>query len=72
MITRDIWWDFEFKATCRDGAYNYSYRESEIAYLLLATILFTPVTIILDILTFPIQIIYCLCKKMVRKIRNKG
>ena len=72
MITRDIWWNFRFKATYRDGSYNYSFKESELAWLLLRTILGTPFTIILDILTLPIQIIYRMCIKKVRKIRTKG
>jgi len=72
VITRDIWWNFEFKVTCTDGSYNYSYKERELAWLLLGTILGTPFAIILDILTLPIQIIYCICEKKVRKIRNKG
>ena len=72
MITKSLWWSFEFKVKSKWGwnKPNYSYGESNMAWLLLGTILGTPFTIILDILTLPIQIIYRMCLKKVRKIRE--
>lgn len=65
MFTSGIWWDFEFKVKLS------CYRERELAWLLLGTILGTPFTIILDILTLPIQLIYKIALKKIRKLRNK-
>lgn len=69
MITRELWWNFEFKATYSFGGI-YSYKESEVVWLLIGTILGTPVTIVLDIASLPIQIIYYICLKKIRKIRS--
>lgn len=73
MITKKMWWNFEFKVKSKWGAWNsnYTYEESKMALLLLCTILGTPFTIILDILTLPIQIIYRMCLKKIKKIRIK-
>ena len=69
MMTSGLWWNFEFKATwCFNGIY--SYKENEAAWLLIGTILGTPITIIFDIVTLPIQIIYYLSLKKIRKIRK--
>lgn len=45
--------------------------QEKLVWLLLATILGTPFAIILDIITLPIQIIYYVCLKIIRKIRRK-
>ena len=73
MITKKMWWLFEFKVNSKWGVWsqNYSYKESKMAWLLIRNILLTPFTLILDIITFPIQLIYCIALKIVRKLRNK-
>ena len=73
MITKKMWWLFEFKVNSKWGEWNqnYSYRENKMAWLLIINILLTPFTLILDIMTFPIQIIYRIALKKVRKLRNK-
>ena len=73
MITKKMWWLFEFNVNSKWGAWNqnYSYRESKMAWLLIRNILLTPFTLILDIITFPIQLIYRIALKKVRKLRNK-
>ena len=73
MITKEMWWLFGFKVNSKWGAWsqNYSYRESKMAWLLIINILLTPFTLILDIMTFPIQLIYRIALKKVRKLRNK-
>lgn len=70
MLTSRLWWDFEFKLKCCFNNNNYTYRENDMAWLLLGTILGTPFTIILDILTLPIQIVYQICLKIVKKLRS--
>lgn len=73
MITKKMWWLFEFKVNSKWGTrnQNYSYRENKMAWLLIRNILLTPFTLILDIMTFPIQLIYRIALKKVRKLRNK-
>lgn len=73
MITKKMWWLFEFNVNSKWGAWNnnYTYRESEMAWLLIRNILLTPFTLILDIITFPIQLIYRIALKKVKKLRNK-
>ena len=73
MITKKMWWLFEFNVNSKWGAWNqnYSYRENKMAWLLIRNILLTPFTLILDIITFPIQFIYRIALKKVRKLRNK-
>ena len=73
MITKKMWWLFEFNVNSKWGAWNnnYTYRESKMAWLLIINILLTPFTLILDIMTFPIQLIYRIALKKVRKLRNK-
>ena len=73
MITKKMWWLFEFKLNSKWGAWNqnYSYRENKMACLLIRNILLTPFTLILDIITFPMQLIYLIALKIVRKLRNK-
>jgi len=72
MITRSLWQVFTFKVNSKWGIWNsnYSYSESEIAWLLIRNVLLTPFTIILDITTLPIQIIYWICLKIIKKIRR--
>ena len=73
MITKKMWCLFEFKVNSKWGVWNqnYSYRESKIAWLLIRNILLTPFTLILDIITFPTQLIYRIALNKVRKLRNK-
>lgn len=73
MITKKMWWLFEFDVNSKWGAWNqnYSYRESKMAWLLIINVLLTPFALILDIITFPIQLIYLIALKKVRKLRNK-
>ena len=73
MITKKMWWLFEFKVNSKWGSWNqhYSYRENKMAWLLIRNILLTPFTLILDIITFPIQLTYRIALKKVRKLRNK-
>ena len=73
MITKKMWWLFEFKVNSKWGAWNQndSYRENKMAWLLIKNILLTPFTLILDIITFPMQLIYRIALKIVRKLRNK-
>jgi hypothetical protein len=68
-----MWWLFEFDVNSKWGAWNqnYSYKESKMAWLLIINVLLTPFTLILDIITFPIQLIYLIALKKVRKLRNK-
>lgn len=71
FFTKEIWWDFEFKATHYRGENCvFPYEEEKLVWLLLATILGTPFAIILDIITLPMQIIYYVCLKTIRKIRS--
>ena len=73
MITKKMWWLFEFNVNSKWGAWNnnYTYRENKMAWLLIRNILLTPFTLILDIITFPIQLTYRIALKKVRKLRNK-
>lgn len=72
MITKKIWWNFTFKVDSKWGAWNgnYSYKESEMARLLIMSIILTPFSFVIDIITFPIQLIYRIALKKVRKIRR--
>lgn len=69
MITRSLWWEFEFDLKYKSYD-NYDKSNNQIASLLVFTILATPVAIIFDILTLPIQIMYYICLKIVNKIRR--
>ena len=73
MITKKMWWLFEFNVNSKWGSWNnnYTYRENKMALLLIRNILLTPFTLILDIITFPIQLIYRIALKKIRKLRNK-
>ena len=69
MLTSRIWWDFQFDLKYK--AYNgYCVEDNKIAWKLLLTILGTPFTIILDILFAPVEIIYYVCLRIVKKLRK--
>lgn len=74
MITYGIWEDFEFKVNYKKGQYYnyaYEYEDNYVAWLLLGTIAFTLISLVLDLLFSPIEIIYLICRKVVKKIRRE-
>ena len=50
---------------------NYAHSSSKMAWLLLVVILLTPLAIAIDIIGLPIEILYCISYKIIRKIRSR-
>ena len=70
MLTKDLWDEFEFQLNNKwMGIYAYS--SSKMSWLLLVVILLTPLAIAIDIICLPIEIIYCISYKIVRKLRKR-
>ena len=70
MLTKDLWDEFEFQLNNKWMG-NYAYSSSKMAWLLLVVILLTPLAIAIDIICLPIEIIYCISYKIVRKLRKR-
>ena len=71
MITKFLWEDFKYNLKDKKcGVFNYEVETYKMAWILLVSILLTPVSIVLDILVFPIEIMYYLCLRKIRKLRR--
>lgn len=70
MLTKGLWDEFEFQLNNKWMG-NYAYSSSKMAWLLLVVILLTPLAIAIDIICLPIEIIYCISYKIVRKLRKR-
>jgi len=70
MITKQNWKEFKEHFNAQTPYRKYKYNNNEIAKDLLLSISITPFTIILDILSLPIQIIYLICLKIIKRIRR--
>jgi len=70
MITKLNWEEFKEHFNAQTPYGKYKYDNSEITRDLLLSIFITPFTIVIDILIFPIQIIYLMCLKIINKIRR--
>lgn len=70
MLTKSLWDEFEFQLNNKWMG-NYAYSSSKMAWLLLVVILITPLTIAVDIIALPIEIIYFISYKIVRKLRKR-
>lgn len=70
MLTKGLWDEFEFQLNNKWMG-NYAYSSSKMAWLLLVVILITPLTIAVDIIALPIEIIYFISYKIVRKLRKR-
>jgi len=71
MLTKGIWNDFIHKMNFGTGDYLgnfYRYYDGDIVWLLMWTILFTPVALALDILFLPFEIVYFICSIIVDKV----
>ena len=69
MITKAIWEEFIYSLKDRWGG-DYTRSNSEMASILLICVGLTPLTIVLDIVTIPIQILYCASYKIIKKLRR--
>ena len=68
MLTKKIWQDFHDDLTnSYMGCYIFS--NQSMAKQLLLSILLTPVILLLDILFLPLELIYLLLLKIIKKIR---
>lgn len=69
MITKAIWDNFSYKKNlkCYDIFY---YDDSDITWLLIETVIGTPIVLILDLLCLPIEIVYLICYKIIEKMRD--
>lgn len=69
MIIKAIWDNFSFKNNwkCYD---NFYYDDSYITWLLIVTVIGTPIVLILDLLFLPIEIVYLICYKIIEKMRD--
>ena len=69
MITKAIWDNFSFKNNwkCYD---NFYYDDNYITWLLIVTVIGTPIVLILDLLFLPIEIVYLICYKIIEKMRD--
>ena len=70
MLTKCLWEEFEFSLKDK-WLGTYTYSSSKVAWLLLVAILLTPLAIAIDIICLPIEIIYCISYKIVRKLRKR-
>lgn len=70
MLTKSLWDEFKFQLNNKWMG-SYAYSSSKIAWLLLVVILLTPLAIAIDIICLPIEIIYCISYKIVRKLRKR-
>lgn len=70
MLTKGLWEEFKFQLNNKWMG-SYAHSSSKIAWLLLVVILLTPIAIALDIITLPIQILYRISYKIVRKLRKR-
>lgn len=71
MITKWLYKDVNQEISSRTPFGNYKISSEDVAFSLLYTILFTPITIVFDIVLIPIEIIYYICLKIIIKKRNK-
>lgn len=71
MITKWLWEDINKEISAKAPFGNYKISSKDVAFSLLYTILFTPLTIVFDIVLIPIEIIYYICLKIIIKKRNK-
>ena len=70
MLNKGLWDEFEFQLNNKWMG-NYAYSSSKMAWLLLVVILITPLAIAVDIIALPIEIIYFISYKIVRKLRKR-
>lgn len=68
MITKAIWDNFHFKCNWRCNN-NFYYYDDYITWLLIGTVIGTPIVLILDLLFLPIEIVYLICYKIIEKTR---
>lgn len=68
MITKVIWRNFRFKNNwrCHD---NFYYYDDYVTWILIGTIICTPIVLILDLLFLPIEIVYLICYGIIEKMR---
>lgn len=70
MITKGIWEDLMQKKWVFHNCKNpYKSKEEELdtlSWLLIFTVLFTPISLILDILILPIEIIYLISRQIIK------
>lgn len=71
MITKWLFQDATKGINSKTPFGNYKISSNDVAFSLLYAILFTPLTIVLDIVLIPVEIIYYICLKIVIKKRNK-
>lgn len=71
MITKVLWEEFKYNLKDKKyGGFNYEVETYKMAWILLGSILLTPLSIVLDILVLPIEIMYYLCLRKIRKLRR--
>lgn len=74
MMTIGIWRDFTHKMNfgISDWLGNFCrYYDGDIVWLLMWTILLTPLSLSLDMLFLPFEILYFICSKIVDKVSDE-
>lgn len=74
MITYSMWESMIEEKNRQQETFlgsRYVYESSEVAWRILTTIIFTPITVILDILLSPLELIVFILTKVIDKQRRK-
>ena len=69
MITKAVWKEFIYSLKDK-WLGDYTHSNSEMASILLLCVGLTPLVIVLDVVTIPIQILYCASYKIIKKVRS--
>lgn len=70
MLVKWVWHDFILSLYRESVFGGYFYSDIEIALLLIIVLIITPIVLLLDIIILPLEILYWLLLKFVRKLRR--
>lgn len=70
MLIKQLWKEFKADFECQNAYGKYWYSNKEIVNILLLSIFLTPFCLFFDILFFPLELIYLLLLKIIKKKRG--
>lgn len=70
MLIKQLWKEFKADFEYQNAYGKYGYSNKEIVSILLLSIFLTPFCLFIDILFFPLELIYLLLLKIIEKKRG--
>lgn len=70
MLVKWIWHQFMLCLHEKNWRYSYVFSDVELVLLLIIIIIMTPILLLLDIIILPLEVLFWLLLKFVRKLRR--